>query len=144
MNAPAKGSLHILKILWGANFAGPLVYVAVALAFGMKDQRFAQDFPFLPYAFGVVAATAGIVSHFMWLRVAGVDNQVHRSHNGLEEGRSLQARLMQVWALSSVPGLLGFVLAFLGYAGNIWSWFMIGAAMLMLLHRPQDLPGHAR
>ena len=132
-------SHRVLDILWGANFACPLAYAGLALLLGVTDEATARRLWILPYLFGAVVAIAAVAAHVMWRRWSPADLPVHRARARAADLPILRVRLVQVWALDSLAGLFGFVLAFLGFPRDVWIWFMIAQATLLFLHHPAQL-----
>jgi hypothetical protein len=129
----------VLDLLWGANFVCPLVYAGFALFLGVADASAAHELWTLPHVFGGIAAIAAIAAHAMWRRWSPADLPVHRARARAADLPILRVRLVQVWALDSLAGVLGFVLAFLGFPRDVWIWFMIAPAALLFLHHPAQL-----
>jgi hypothetical protein len=139
LNSTAPSSSRLLEILWVANFLSPLAYATLALLVGSSDAAPMRMLPLLPYAFGAIVAIATMASHMLWRRWSPADLPVHRARARAADLPILRVRLMQVWALDSVAGVLGLILAFLGFPKDVWIWFMLAPAALLFLHHPSHL-----
>jgi len=135
----SPASHRVLDILWGANFACPLAYAGLALVLGVTDEAAARKLWMLPFLFGAVAAIAAVSAQFMWRRWSPADLPVHRARARAADLPILRVRLVQVWALDSLAGVLGLALAFLGFPRDVWIWFMVAPAALLFLHHPEQL-----
>jgi hypothetical protein len=139
LNSTAPSSSRLLEILWVANFLSPMAYATLALFLGSSDVAPMRMPPLLIYAFGAIVAIATMASHMLWRRWSPADLPVHRARARAADLPILRVRLMQVWALDSVAGVLGLTLAFLGFPKDVWIWFMLAPAALLFLHHPSHL-----
>lgn len=130
---------RLLDILWGVNFVIPLAYTGIAVLLSMPDAQAVGSLAFLPYLFGAIAAIGAVAAQLLWRRWSPADLPVHRARARAADLPILRVRLVQVWALDSLAGLFGFVLALLGFPKEIWIWFMLVPAVLLFLHHPAHL-----
>jgi hypothetical protein len=132
-------SHRVLEILWCANLMCPLAYAGLALLLGVPDEAAADELWIVSYACGAIAASAAVGAHALWHCWSPADLPVHRARARAADLPILRVRLVQVWALDSVAGLFGFVLALVGFQKEVWIWFMLASAALLLLHHPAQL-----
>jgi len=137
--SPASTSHRLLDVLWGAHFVSPPVFALFAVWLGVSDAGRAQELFVLPYVSGALTAIAAIVAHVMWRRWSPDDLPIHRARARAADLPILRVRLVQVWALDSIGGLFGVVLAFLGFPKDLWIWVMVASEALLCLHHPAHL-----
>lgn len=129
----------MLDMLWSANFFCPLAYAGLALLLGVADEASARTLWAAAYLCGAAAASAAVVAQALWRNWAPADLPVHRARARAADLPILRVRLVQVWALDSLAGMLGLVLALLGFPRDVWIWFMLASAALLFLHHPAQL-----
>jgi hypothetical protein len=132
-------SPRVLEWLWSANLLSSLFYAGLALLLGAPDAAGAGRSWFASYLCGAIAASAAVAAHSLWRHWVPADLPVHRARARAADLPILRVRLLQVWALDSLAGVLGFVLAFLGFPRDVWLWFMLASAALLFLHHPAQL-----
>jgi len=135
----APGSQRVLDLLWSANFVCPLAYAGLALLLGVVDETAARALWIVAYLCGALAASAAVAAQALWRNWSPADLPVHRARARAADLPILRVRLVQVWALDSLPGMLGFVMALLGFPRDVWIWFMFASAALLCLHHPAQL-----
>jgi hypothetical protein len=121
------------------NFACPVAYAGLALFVGAADPTAAGQLWLLPYVFAAISAIVAIGGQVLWRRWSPADLPVHRARARASDLPILRVRLIQVWALDSLVGVFGFVLAFLGFPRDVWIWFVMAPAVLLFLHHPSQL-----
>lgn len=132
-------SHRVLDLLWTANFLCPLVYAGLALLLGVVDEAAAGKLWIVAYLCGAIGASAAVAAHTLWHRWSPADLPVHRARARAADLPILRVRLVQVWAFDGLPGMLGLVLALLGFPREVWIWFMLASAALLFLHHPAQL-----
>jgi hypothetical protein len=139
LHSPVPTPPRLLEVLWVVNFLSPLACTGLALYLGVNEAGAVRNLSFLPYLFGAIAAIVAVAAHILWRRWSPADLPVHRARARAADIPILRVRLVQVWALDSMAGILGVVLALLGFPMDVWIWFMLAPAALLFLHHPSHL-----
>ena len=124
-------------VIWAAMVGAVGVYLLLGLQLGGRLAPEAGPLPpYLPLALGLVALGNAFGASLFWRRAREAEQERSRPVEYPEETPPGQLTPWIVaWALDEGVAVLGFVLALMGYPLAAWIPFLLGAAVLLTLHR---------
>jgi hypothetical protein len=126
---------HPRTVLWAAMVGAVGVYLLLGLQLGGRAPA-GSLLPMLPIAFGAIALGNAFAASFFWRRArVAQDEQDLRARESGERPSKPPVFWIVAWAFDEGVAVLGFILALMGYPLSIWIGFLLGAAVLLTLHR---------
>lgn len=124
-------------VIWAAMVGSVGVYLLLGVQLGgQMSLAGGPRQPILPIAFGVLALGSAFGASLFWRRAREAEQQRTRPVEYPEEAPPVQHRLwILAWVLDEGVAVLGFVLAMMGFPLATWIGFVLGAAVLLTLHR---------